>query len=88
MRIDSEYPKQRYQIDMVELHHSLGPKYILTLVDHFSKLGQVWKMQSKVAFEIIDRLRGFFTTHGKPEILQSDNGREFVNEEMSKFLDS
>ena len=79
VRIESEYPRQRYQIDMVELHQSLGPKYILTLVDHFSKFGYVWKMGSKAAGGVIEKLKEFFKEHGKPEILQSDNGREFVN---------
>jgi transposase InsO family protein len=70
---------------MVELHQSLGPKYILTLVDHFSKFGKVWSMSSKEAAGIIEKLDLFFARHGKPEILQSDNGREFVNSAMAKF---
>jgi transposase InsO family protein len=70
---------------MVELHHALGPKYILTLVDHFSKYGWVWKMDSKQPAGIIEKLEQFIALNGKPDILQSDNGKEFVNKAMEQF---
>jgi hypothetical protein len=42
-------------------------------------------MSWKEAVGVIEKLDYFFARHGKPEILQSDNGCEFVNSAMAKF---
>lgn len=54
-------------------------KWILQLKDHFSKFCWARPLQRKEAREVYDCVREIFYHFGPPKILQSDNGREFVN---------
>ncbi|CAF1066503.1 unnamed protein product [Adineta ricciae] len=54
--------------------------WILQLKDHFSKYCWGRALQKKEAREVYDCVREIFFQFGPPHILQSDNGREFVNE--------
>ncbi|XP_076045792.1 KRAB-A domain-containing protein 2-like [Oratosquilla oratoria] len=54
-------------------------KYIMTYANHFSKFCVLRPLTSKRAEEVAANLLDIFLTFGAPAILQSDNGREFVN---------
>ena len=43
-------------------------------------------LQRKSAFEVVAHLNEIFGTFGAPRILQSDNGREFVNNVVRNLL--
>ena len=43
-------------------------------------------LQRKSAFEVVAHLNEVFGTLGAPRILQSDNGREFVNNVVRNLL--
>ena len=60
-------------------------KYILTLVNHFSKFSVLWPLPSKRAEEVANKLLPIFLTFGAPVILHSDNGRKFVNAVISEL---
>ena len=47
--------------------------------DHFTKFCMLRALKSKSATEVALNLIDIFCDKGAPEILQSDNGREFVN---------
>ena len=53
-------------------------KFTLNYQDHFTKFCILKSLKTKIASEIAYQLLDIFTTFGAPEILQSDNGREFV----------
>ena len=57
-----------------------GNKYIKTLCDYFSKWPEAAPLQSKCAEGVADFLFQVFCRHGWPKIVQSDQGREFINE--------
>ena len=57
-----------------------GNKYIITLRDYFSKWPEAAPLQSKCAEGVADFLFQVFCRHGWPKIVQSDQGREFINE--------
>ena len=57
-----------------------GNKYIITLCDYFSKWPEAAPLQSKCAEGVADFLFQVFCRHGWPKIVQSDQGREFINE--------
>ena len=42
----------------------------------------------KTANTILRTLKQFFTYHGCPEILKSDNGNEFDNDAITNYLQS
>jgi hypothetical protein len=53
-------------------------KYIMTMVDHFSCFGWAWGLKDKTAEGVKDRLMATFNLFGRPKLLQSDNGKEFI----------
>ena len=57
-----------------------GNKYIITLSDYFTKWPEAAPLQSKCAEGVADFLFRTFCQHGWPRYVQSDQGREFVNE--------
>jgi len=52
-------------------------KFLLTYIDHGTKLALSTAMTSKRANAVARVLLDMFTIIGPPSILQSDNGREF-----------
>ena len=86
--IDSYYPKERYQADTVYLSDYLvsDKRYLLTMIDHFSKYGWIVVLSDKSATTLLRAIKVWIATHGKPESLQTDNGSEFVNEELKMYL--
>jgi integrase-like protein len=55
-------------------------RWILQLKDHFTKYCWAKPLEHKQSKEVCDSIREIFFLFGPPRILQSDNGREFVNE--------
>jgi len=55
-------------------------KFIGHIVDHFSRYRYFFPMVSKTAAETAENCIRFFSIFGLPNIIQSDNGSEFVND--------
>ena len=71
----------RCQIDLLD-YQTLPDgdyKYIMTFVNHFSEICVLRPLTTKTAEEVAANLLDIFLTFGAPTILQSNNGREFVN---------
>lgn len=62
-------------------------KWILQLKDHFTKFCWAHPLETKEAQEVYSVVRNIFFNFGPPRILQSDNGREFVNDLMNSLED-
>ncbi len=61
--------------------------YIAHYMDHWSKFHILWPMMKKSAVEVsMGLVTRVFPYLGVPKILQSDNGREFVNEIVRETL--
>ena len=60
-----------------------GHNYILTVEDFFSKWPEAVPLKSKSASEVADALLNIFLRMGFPNIINSDQGREFVNSVMN-----
>lgn len=71
----------RGQVDLIDMQscHDGGYKFILNYQDHLSKFVTLRALKTKTAAEVTYHLIDIFCTFGAPSILQSDNGREFVN---------
>ncbi|KAL4141348.1 hypothetical protein QTP88_004003 [Uroleucon formosanum] len=72
---------ERGQIDLVDFQSLPDGKYkwILNYQDHHTKFISLLPLESKRAVEVASNLLIIFLTFGAPKILQSDNGRKFVN---------
>ncbi|CAI6372620.1 unnamed protein product [Macrosiphum euphorbiae] len=60
-------------------------KFILVYQDHLTKFVSLRPLTHKRAEEVAYVLLDIFTTFGAPAILQSDNGREFVNKIINEL---
>ena len=85
---------KQVQADLVSMEHmpsAVGEttyKYVLSVIDVFSRFLILRPVASKSAAEIADTLTGIFAEHGAPEIFQTDQGSEFkgsVDALMSKL---
>ena len=72
----------RAQIDLISMETQSydGYEYILRYVDHLSGFSHVAPLKSKESSPIGKQLIIFFSTAMIPEILQSDNGSEFLGD--------
>lgn len=71
----------RGQVDLIDMQSCKDKnyKFILNYQDHLSKFVLLRPLETKSAPEVAYVLVDLFCIFGCPEILQSDNGREFVN---------
>lgn len=68
-----------FQVDLIDMSMkpSDGYRYIVHLMDHFSKFHMVSSVERKTTTEINQCLIKMFGTIGLPHIIQTDNGTEF-----------
>ena len=89
-QIISNRPLERLLIDSTRLPEELEHKEfrILTVIDHFSKYAhcKVFEGIGKIQTEIM--LMEAMIAIGKPEIIQFDNGTEFINEDVIYFVEN
>ena len=63
--------------------------YIAHYMDHWSTFHILWPLMKKSAVDIaVGLVKRVFPYLGLPKILQSDNGREFVNEIVKEVVRS
>lgn len=77
------------QIDLIDMRHMPhnGQKWILHIVDHWSKFHLAFPITSKSAIDVAHVLqKHVFPVFGLPSILHSDNGREFVNKLIGEVV--
>lgn len=79
----------RYVVDCVDLRRydasNSGYKWILNVIDSFTKFLWSYKMKDKTASSVRDCLRNCFLHYGVPVALQADNGKEFANQDLRQL---
>lgn len=77
----------RCQVDLIDFQSQPDDnyKFILVYQDHLTKFIILRALKNKTAYEVADQLLQIFLLFGAPSILQSDNGREFVNHVIDDF---
>jgi len=63
----------------------LGQQTFLIMVDYWSNFFEVVEIHKKTAQAVITQLKVQFARHGIPEVLMTDNGSEFDNQEFQNF---
>lgn len=73
-----------WSMDLVDMNRfawaNNGNKYILVVVDVFSRFVYTFPLKHKTAKDVADNLRKIMTAEHTPKHLQSDNGGEFLND--------
>lgn len=77
----------RAQIDIFDMQaqHYNNYCFIMEYQDHMTKFVVLKPLKSKRAAEIASNLIDIFTIFGAPSILQSDDGKEFVNSVINEL---
>jgi len=79
----------QFQSDLVDMQnlarYNNGYKYILTCIDVFSKYAWAIPLKDKTGTNVVSALRTIFSER-KPQVLQTDKGKEFTNKVVQNFL--
>ena len=67
--------------DLFELNKTM---YLL-VVDYFSRFVKIQKLTSTTSTNVITVLKSIFARHGIPATLVTDNGPQFISNEMNQF---
>lgn len=84
-------PNLQFQADLVDYSkfasHNRGYKFMLMIMDLFTRQAWAFPMKSKSGKEVAAIFRPFFREH-KTERLQSDEGKEFYNRDVAEVLNA
>ena len=75
--------QERHQVDLVSMASMPATidgdtyKYIMSVIDIFSRFVLLRPLQTKESSEVAENLLDIYNEHGPPQILQSDQGTEF-----------
>jgi hypothetical protein len=65
-----------------DLFDCLGSKWLIC-ADHYSEYFEIEKMSTAIGAAVIHQTKKWFSVHGIPEVLTSDNGPPFVHNFIS-----
>ena len=63
-----------------------GYNHILVIIDNFSRYACLYALRGATALEVAKNLLKHIGTFGLPEIIQMDNGSEFINETVRETV--
>uniref|UniRef100_A0A1I7TZ69 Integrase catalytic domain-containing protein n=1 Tax=Caenorhabditis tropicalis TaxID=1561998 RepID=A0A1I7TZ69_9PELO len=90
-RVYIHYIDEQWQSDLVEMipyaEENNDFKYLLTVIDCFSKYAWVIPLKTKTGKETSEALESIFKKR-KPQKMQTDNGKEYYNQEMKALFKS
>ena len=78
--------------DLLDMNHydpknNRGYRYILVVIDNFSKFGWTKPLKNKYAQSITDAFSEIIkSSNRKPHLLETDDGKEYVNKIFNEFL--
>ena len=76
-----DYPWQKIETDLFFMN---GANYLIA-VDYFSRYFEIIKLKSTTSSSVIEGLKSFFSRHGIPETVVSDNGPQYASREFAEF---
>ena len=89
-QIITKGPRERYVVDLVDIKENINDKnsnykYILNIIDHYSKLVGSFLLYTKTSKEVLTKINDFICLNGEPKILQCDHGKEFDNSNLKNY---
>ena len=82
-------PLQRIGMDVTDMvggNH--GYRYILTIIDHYSRYVKFFPLPTKHTTHITQHLEEYIADYGTPQSIVLDNGGEFTSKEFQNFCHS
>ena len=80
------------QVDLADMaslkHHNSHFTFILTAIDVFSRFAFAIPIKRKTGKEVVRALHIIFQQSPEIKLVQSDQGKEFLNQDVYKFLQS
>lgn len=90
-RIIASFYEQLCQLDIYDLskysRQNKGYKYLLTIIDVFSRKAFIEPMKTKNSQDVLNSLSIIFKKY-KPHIITSDSDSAFMSDEVQKFLNN
>ncbi len=79
-------PLERISTDLTEIGSgALGHKYVLTVIDHFSRFVNLYPMSTRTADNVVKKLDMVVEEYGAPRVLLADNAREFRSDKLKEW---
>ena len=82
-----ELPGKPWEKVAMDIFHYKRNDY-LVIIDYYSRWIEIKQFTSLTSDCVISRVKTVFTTHGIPDVVVSNNGRQFVSDEFRKFAKS
>ena len=83
-----EWPDRPWARIHIDYARPVKGKMTLVIIDSHSKWIEAHVVNAATSQATIEKLRLVFSTHGLPEVIVSDNGTSFTNEEFAVFIRS
>jgi transposase-like protein len=89
-RVFSTHPLSQFQADLCDMQSLAdkndGNRYMLTVIDIFSKLAYVRVLKNKSGAEVTRAFESILKAGGAPKKVQTDGGKEFFNKTFQKLM--
>ena len=87
--IDDTWSSDLLDMNDYGIKNNKGYRYILVVIDNFSKFGWTNPLKNKYAQSITDAFSQIIkTSRRKPNLLETDDGKEYVNKIFNEFLNN
>ena len=87
--IDDTWSSDLLDMNDYGIKNNKGYRYILVVIDNFSKFGWIIPMKNKYAQSITDAFSQIIkTSRRKPNLLETDDGKEYVNKFFNELLNN
>ena len=87
--IDDTWSSDFLDMNDYGIKNNKGYRYILVVIDNFSKFGWTIPLKKKYAQSITDAFSQIIkTSRRKPNLLETDDGKEYVNKIFNEFLNN
>ena len=74
-------PLERVSLDLTDMvAGTQGYRYVLTMVDHYSRFVKFYPLRAKNTEGVCEKLREFILNFGPPKTILTDNGGEFASQ--------
>lgn len=82
--ISKDVPDLPFERVASDLFHFKGKEYLL-LTDSYSGFYDFKMLRETTSREVISTLKDWFSVHGVPQVLETDNGPQYASEEFRQF---